>query len=127
MDQSKKRITVYYDGACPSCIKDRESYEKMVGKSGEAVCWFDITGQDEQLRNIGIDPYKAMTELHVRDEHQQVLSELDAYILLMNRVPRLKPLAWLINLPVVRPALSILYRWMVKRRLKASGRLVLKK
>ncbi|MCP5244671.1 MAG: DUF393 domain-containing protein [Burkholderiales bacterium] len=123
MDRSKNKITVYYDGACSSCVKDRESYEKMASKAGEDVCWFDITGQDEQLRNLGIDPYKAMTELHVSDQHQNVLSELDAYILLMSRVPRLKPLAWLIGLPVIRPLLSMLYRGMVERRLKASGRL----
>ncbi|SFP82906.1 Predicted thiol-disulfide oxidoreductase YuxK, DCC family [Nitrosomonas cryotolerans] len=123
MNQSKKKITVYYDGACPSCIKDRKNYEKLAGKEGEDVCWFDITGQDAHLRDIGIDPYKAMTELHVRDERQQVFSELDAYILLMARVPRLKPLAWFIGLPVIRPLLSSLYRWMVNRRLGKSGRL----
>ena len=120
-DQGK--ITVYYDGACPSCIKDRENYEKMAGEAGKDVCWFDITRQEEQLRQQGIDPYKAMTELHVRNERQEVFSELDAYILLMQRVPRLKPFAWLIGLPVIRTALSMVYRWMVKRRLKASGRL----
>ncbi|HNP26505.1 MAG TPA: DUF393 domain-containing protein [Nitrosomonas sp.] len=123
MDQSNEKITVYYDGACPSCVKDRESYEKMAGKASEDVCWFDITGQDAQLRGIGIDPHKAMTELHVRDEHQRVVSELDAYILLMQRVPRLKPLAWLISLPVIRPMLSALYRWMVRKRLKKTGRI----
>lgn len=123
MSYDKKKIIVYYDGACPSCIKDRESYEAMSGKAGEDVCWFDITGQDEELRKIGIDPHKAMTELHVRDENQQILSELDAYIVLMKRVPKFKPLAWLIGLPVIRPLLSRLYQWMVKRRLKASGRL----
>jgi predicted DCC family thiol-disulfide oxidoreductase YuxK len=123
MSQSEEKITVFYDGACPSCIKDRKSYEKMAGKDGEDVCWFDITGQDTKLREIGIDPHKAMTELHVRNEHQQILSELDAYILLMKRVPRMKPLAWLIGLPVIRPLLSSLYRRMVNRRLKESGRL----
>jgi len=123
MDKSSKKITVYYDGACPSCIKDRDSYENMAGKEGGDVCWFDITGQEEQLRDIGIDPYKAMTELHVRDEQHRVFSELGAYILLMQRVPRLKPLAWLIGLPVIRPVLSSLYRWMVKRRLKKTGRI----
>ncbi|SER68184.1 Predicted thiol-disulfide oxidoreductase YuxK, DCC family [Nitrosomonas sp. Nm51] len=123
MDQTEKKITVYYDGACPSCIKDREDYEKMSGEASAEIDWFDITGQDDQLRSIGIDPRKAKTELHVRAENQHVYSELDAYILLMNRVPRLKPLAWLIGLPVIRPILSSLYRWMVRRRLKASGRL----
>lgn len=123
MNQSKDKITVYYDGACPSCIKDRKSYEQLAGKGSEDVCWQDISGQDSHLRDIGIDPYKAMTELHVRDENEQIFSELDAYILLMSRVPRLKPVAWLIGLPVIRPILSSLYRWMVNRRLKRSGRL----
>mgnify|MGYP000489421700 CR=1 FL=1 len=123
MSQGDKKITVFYDGACPSCIKDRQSYEEMAGKDGENVCWFDITGEDVHLREIGIDPRKAMTELHVRNEHQQIISELDAYILLMKRVPCMKPLAWLVGLPVIRPLLSSLYRWIVKRRLKESGRL----
>ena len=123
MSQSEEKITVFYDGACSSCIKDRKDYEKMAGKGREYVCWFDITGQDTHLRDIGIDPHKAMTELHVRDEHQQIVSELDAYILLMKRVPLMKPLAWLIGLPVIRPLLSSFYRRMVNRRLKESGRL----
>ncbi len=123
MKEEKQNITVYYDGACPSCIKDRKNYEKLAGESGEDVCWFDITGQEAHLRDIGINPQKALFELHVRDEHQQIVSELDAYILLMSRVSLLKPLAWLIGLPVIRPLLSSLYHRMVSRRLKKSGRL----
>lgn len=123
MSEEKKKITVYYDGACSSCIKDRENYERLAGKEGEDVCWFDITGQNDHLHDIGIDPRKALSELHVRDERQQIVSELDAYILLMSRVSLLKPLAWLIGLPVIRPLLSSLYHWMVNRRLKKSGRL----
>ena len=123
MSEEKPKIIVYYDGACPSCIKDRESYERLAGKDGEDVCWFDISGQDAQLRDMGIDPHKALSELHVRDEYQQIGSELDAYILLMSRVSLLKPLAWLIGLPVIRPLLASLYHRMVNRRLKKSGRL----
>jgi len=123
MSEEKKKITVYYDGACPSCVRDRQSYEKLAGKSGEEVCWFDITGQEDQLREIGIDPHKAVSELHVQDEQQRIVSELDAYIVLMSRVPLLKPVAWLIGLPVIRPLVSSLYHWMVNRRLKKTGRL----
>lgn len=123
MREGKEKITVYYDGACHSCIKDRENYEKLAGKNGENVCWFDITGQDEHLRDIGIDPRLALTQLHVRDERREIVSELDAYIVLMSRVFLLKPLAWFIGLPVIRPLLSSLYHWMVKRRLEKSGRL----
>jgi predicted DCC family thiol-disulfide oxidoreductase YuxK len=75
------------------------------------------------LRETGIDPHKALTELHVKDEKQQILSEMDAYILLMSKVPLLKPLAWLIGMPLIRPLLARIYHRQVNRRLRRSGRL----
>ena len=118
-----RKITVYYDGACPACVRDRENYEKLAGITASDVHWFDITGKDEELLALGIDPHKALTELHVRDDRNQVHVELDAYILLMNKVLYLKPLAWLISLPVIRPTISHLYHWKVNRRLIEDGRL----
>jgi predicted DCC family thiol-disulfide oxidoreductase YuxK len=123
MSDNKAEIKVYYDGACPKCIRDRSIYQKLAGKAAENVCWIDITGQEEQLRKIGIDPHKALTELHVQDESQRIVSEMDAYILLMSKVPLLKPLAWLIRLPIIRPLLAAIYHWQVNRRLRRSGRL----
>ncbi|WP_434110870.1 thiol-disulfide oxidoreductase DCC family protein [Methylocaldum sp. GT1TLB] len=123
MNEDQGKITVYYDGACPRCVRERRRYERLAGKSGERVCWFDITGREDRLREIGIDPRKALTELHVRDENGRIASELDAYVLLLERVAFLRPLAWLIGLPVIRPLLARLYHKMVIRRLKKSGRL----
>lgn len=123
MNEDKDKIVVYYDGACPSCVRDRRNYEKLAGKAAEQVCWIDITGREDELREIGIDPHKALTELHVRDENRQIRSELDAYILLMGKAPLLKPLAWLIGMPIIRPLLARLYHWTVIRRLRRSGRL----
>jgi predicted DCC family thiol-disulfide oxidoreductase YuxK len=74
-----------------------------------------------QLRKLGIDPQKALTELHVKDENGRVVSELDAYILLMGKVLLLKPIAWFIGLPLIRPFLAKIYHWQVNRRLKARG------
>ena len=123
MSETEHPITVFYDGACPSCVRDRQHYEKWAGQADAPVCWFDITGQDERLRELGIDPRKALTELHVLDEHRQIRSELDAYILLLAKIPWLKPLAWFIGRPWIRPWLARLYRWSVQRRLRRSGRL----
>ena len=123
MSETEHPITVFYDGACPSCVRDRQHYEKWAGQADTPVCWFDITGQDERLRELGIDPRKALTELHVLDEHRQIRSELDAYILLLAKIPWLKPLAWFIGRPWIRPWLARLYRWSVQRRLRRSGRL----
>lgn len=123
MNDTDPPITVFYDGACPRCVRDRAQYERWAGPAGARVCWFDITGQDDRLRALGIDPHRALTELHVLDKHQRLRSELDAYIVLLEKVPRLKPLAWLIGRPGIRPWLARLYRWSVERRLRRSGRL----
>ncbi len=114
-------LTVYYDGACPKCIRDRDTYQKLSGATDQQVCWFDITGQENRLCELGIDPQQALAELHVRDAEGRIVSELDAYILLMAKVPTLKPLAWLIGLPVIRPLLAKIYHWQVNRRLRRRG------
>jgi predicted DCC family thiol-disulfide oxidoreductase YuxK len=123
MKQDKTRISVYYDGACPQCVKDRRNYEQLSVKSKDDIQWIDITGKESLLRSIGIDPRKALMELHVKDENQQILSEIDAYVLLMSRVPLLRPLSRVIGLPLVRPMLSRVYHWRVNRRLRHTGRL----
>lgn len=115
------KLVVYYDGACPKCIRDRRNYEKLAGRHAKNVYWFDITGQEKRLHELGIDPQKALMELHVSDANGRVVSELDAYILLMNKVPLLKPVAWLISLPLIRPLLAALYHRQVNRRLKKRG------
>lgn len=114
----QNQVTVYYDGACPKCVRDRKNYEKLSGEARGDVCWFDITGQEERLRELGIDPQKALRELHVQDASGRTYSELDAYILLMQKVPVLNPLARAIGLPVIRPLLAHIYHWQVNRRLK---------
>jgi len=123
MTKHARHITVYYDASCPKCVKDRQNYEHMAGASASDVCWMDITDHDDALQDLGIDPRLALTELHVQDKQGRILSEIDAYILLMQRVPRLRALAWLISLPVIRPVCAFLYHRMVIRRLRKEGRL----
>ncbi|WP_148861069.1 thiol-disulfide oxidoreductase DCC family protein [Marinobacter fonticola] len=123
MSQTDSPLTVFYDGACPRCRADRRRYERLAGSSSHRVQWLDITGREGQLRRLGIDPEDALRELHVRDAQGDIHRELDAYRLLMARVPLLRPLAWLIQLPGLRSLLSRLYRTLVLRRLRRSGRL----
>ena len=123
MTASEDRLRVFYDGACPSCVRDRKFYERLAGRTGDAVEWVDITGRDEELKQLGIDPVAALQELHVEDGRGNIHRELDAYILLILRVWLLKPLAWLIGLPVIRPALAKLYHRWVGERLERTGRL----
>lgn len=123
MAEYRQRLRVYYDGSCPTCIRDRRQYEKLAGRAAGNVEWVDITGRDEELEAAGIDPDDALQELHVEDGDGRIHRELDAYILLMSRAPVLKPLAWLIGLPLIRPLLARAYHGMVTRRLERTGRM----
>jgi len=117
-------ITVFYDQSCPSCVKDRAFFERLAGKKRAAhFIWFDITSQDKALIQLGIDPFTAMRELHIKDAEDVIHSEMDAYSLLMKQVPLLMPLGWLISLPLIKPTLSFIYRKLVDRRLVCEGRL----
>lgn len=122
MKNTEQKVTVYYDGSCPRCIQDRNHYRKLSGEQGASVCWVDITGREKQLQQLGIDPVKALTELHVKTASGKIVSELDAYIVLMRRVRLLKPLAYVIGLPFIRPLLARYYHYSVAKRLRRSGR-----
>jgi predicted DCC family thiol-disulfide oxidoreductase YuxK len=123
MNTDPVNITVFYDGSCPKCVKDRRFYERLAGQCADQITWFDITDQDDHLKHLGIDPIKALSELHLQLTNGKIISELDAYIVLMERVWLLNCIAWLISLPVIRPYLANIYHQRVQRRLKASGRI----
>ena len=89
MSDQRQPLTVYYDGACPDCVEDRETYERMATDDAN-VHWYDITGKGDELRERGIDPERALRELHVEDASGKIHRELDAYQLLMRRAPRLR-------------------------------------
>lgn len=119
------KLIVFYDGACPRCVKDRARYESWFGwlrkEVGEQQCgqvdWFDITGQEETLRRWGIDPVQALRELHVRDQNGKIHRELDAYILLLSQIWWCKPVVWLMTFKWIKAWLSAVYRRNVDARL----------
>lgn len=123
MRTQQHNITIFYDGACPSCIRDRKRYEWLSGKRVEDVNWFDITDKDNELCQLGIDPKRALSELHIQTEDGQIVSEIDAYIILMQRTRWLQPLAFILKLPMVKPLLAMLYHYVVNRRLERTGRI----
>lgn len=127
MSSARKIIRVFYDQACPSCRKDRVFYEGLTQSNQESVEWIDANDPSACLIDKGIEPRQALLKLFIEIENEdgskEILSELDAYIVLMQRTRLLKPLSILIGLPVIRPILSWLYKTWVRNRLKKQGRL----
>ncbi len=66
MTAPEDQLRVFYDGACPSCVKDRKRYEQLAGRTGESVEWVDITGRDDELKQRGIEPEAALQELQAQ-------------------------------------------------------------
>ena len=121
--KNNKKITVFYDRSCPSCVKDRTLFESIAGKRAMLFDWFDITDQDEALKRQGIEPFDALRELHIKDTNGHIYSAMDAYSLMMRQVPYLKPLGFMICWPIIKPLLSYWYRRWVDKRLTCEGRL----
>ena len=114
-------LKVYYDAVCPICRRERKRYEQLAGNA-TSVEWVDVTSNADRLRERGIDPQAALLSLHVEDPQGGLHDGIDAYILLMQRVPLLKPLAWLLGLPGLKGVLAWGYRHWVRRRLAREGR-----
>ncbi|MDN6298260.1 MAG: DUF393 domain-containing protein [Halomonas sp.] len=121
--QQATLLYVYYDGACPICRRDRARYERWAGETGKSVVWCDLNRYGEHLRLIGVEPDVALMSLHVEDANGQLYEGIDAYVLLMKRVPRLRPAAFCMALPGVKGVLKAFYRRWVRRRLESEGRL----
>lgn len=95
-------IKVYYDAACPRCVRDRARYRHLAGRRADSVVWLDANEQQEALRARDIEPEAALRSLHVEDREGHIHHGLDAYILLMEPVPLLRPLARFLGLPNLR-------------------------
>jgi predicted DCC family thiol-disulfide oxidoreductase YuxK len=116
-----KKVKVFYDGACPSCQRDRRWYDFFARKN--SVDWCDITGRDDELRQQGIDPDDALTQLHVENAEGRIVNDIEAYQLLFDRILIFKPVAWLMGLPWIKEWLRLVYRKWVNKRLTKEGRL----
>lgn len=117
------KVTVLYDGACPTCIKDRQWYEKLVSIKNSPIIWCDFNCHQELLEKFAISHFAAMTELHLIVDDKQVVKSIAAYILLLEQIIYLKPIAWLMKIPFIYNILQSYYHQRVQKRLKKTGRL----
>ena len=115
-------INVYYDAQCPLCRKERRRYERWSGRRAAEIGWLDVSEHEQTLREKGVAPAMALRSLHIETAQGQLIEGIDAYRLLMKRIPLLVPIAWIISLPGIKPGLRTLYDVWVKRRLKKQGR-----
>lgn len=91
-------LTIFYDGTCPLCRKEMDALRLY--DEGEQLVLVDINS-DAFSAHPDIDPQKAMTILHAKDDTGSVLLGLDVTAAAWKAVGK-KPWVQCLRWPVIR-------------------------
>ncbi|MFG6667582.1 thiol-disulfide oxidoreductase DCC family protein [Halomonas sp. HNIBRBA4712] len=121
-ENQREPIRVFYDARCPLCRRERRRFERLAGRRGDDIAWCDVTEHEQTLAARGVSRDTALRSLHIELENGRLIEGIDAYRLLMKRIPWLVPGAYIIGLPGIKQGLRRYYDHWVEKRLKRQGR-----
>ena len=75
----RSELTVYYNGECPVCRHEIESYRRVADRHEADIAWRDITADAAALAEIGMSEDQAARRLHVADGTGRLLAGVDAF------------------------------------------------
>lgn len=116
-----KKVTVFYDGACPLCAREIGFYRKRT--NAEVVDWVDVSQCAGDTVAPGLSKADAMARFHVIGADGTLVSGGDAFRELWRVLPAFRlwsrlfgtrPLAWMLNTVydlflTARPALQAVF------------------
>jgi predicted DCC family thiol-disulfide oxidoreductase YuxK len=87
-----RAVEVFYDGACPLCRAEIDTYRRMDG--AETVAWRDVAAGDgpPEIANEA-----ALARFHARRADGALISGFRAFLAVWRANPRLAPLARLLD------------------------------
>ncbi|MFK7993881.1 MAG: thiol-disulfide oxidoreductase DCC family protein [Granulosicoccus sp.] len=90
-----QKFTVYFDGACPLCSKEIDTYRKLSG--AEELFWVDAAHCDADLLGQDLQGDAALARMHVRDESGRLISGAAAFAAIWARLPKTRLLGRLLG------------------------------
>ena len=105
-----KKSTVIYNGDCPICSREIDVYRDHVTKAGGSLGFVDLNRVD--LGAFGLTAADAARRLYVVRGHE-LLSGVDAFLLLWRETPGFQWLARGAGLPGVRQIAGLVYEWVL--------------
>jgi predicted DCC family thiol-disulfide oxidoreductase YuxK len=109
-------LTVYYNGGCPICSAEIDHYRRRAERSGEAIAWVDIAGDDRAEADTGLDRESLKRRLYARLPDGRLVGGVDAFEAVWDRVPGFAPLSRLLRWGPTRTMADAVYE-----RLLAPG------
>lgn len=102
------RLKVFYDGACPLCVREIGFYRRLRGS--ENINWVDIAVGNGSDVAPGLSQCSALERLHVEDEKGNVHAGARAFAKMWEALPRFRLLGRFVQLPGVDWVVEGLYR-----------------
>lgn len=116
---SDTAIDVFYDGACPVCVREVRMIRRL-DRRGK-VAFTDIAAPDFDPATAGIPMDALMARIHGRLPDGTVVKEVEVFRVIYSAIG----FSWLValtRLPGIRQVLDVLYRWFARNRVRLFGR-----
>ena len=99
-------IEILYNGRCPICSAEITHYREQAEAVQAPLSFTDL--HDADLEGWGLDVDQATRRLHAREDGR-ILSGFPAFLIIWRELPRLRWLARVLSLPVLRPLADLGY------------------
>lgn len=112
-------IDVLYNRACPICRAEISHYEARADATGAPLTFQDLNTAD--LGTWRMTPDQAMRRMHARTPDGTIVSGVEAFALIWERLPRYGWLARLIRVPGIKGIAAFGYNriaapWLYRRQ-----------
>lgn len=118
--QATPSLTIWYDGACPLCIREIALMRRLDRRG--ALAFLDLTKAEPEA--CPLDRALLLARFHVRTREGRLLDGAAAFAAVWREIPLLRPLGEVARLPGVLWLLERLYRRFlaVRPRMQAWAR-----
>lgn len=113
------KTEVLYNGRCPICSAEIAQYRKQANDAGADLSFTDL--HDADLSSWNLSPEQATRRLHIRQQGH-IISGFPAFLLLWRELPRMRWLARLFSLPLLRQIAELGYNHVAAPMLYAMHR-----
>lgn len=118
-------LTVFYNGSCPVCQLEISHYVKMADQhSITTLAFTDLAEQPNALARYSLRADQAKRRLYAETAGEALMSGIDSFIAIWERLPWYRGLAGVARLPGLRHVAALVYdfvavpllAWLNRRR-----------
>jgi len=101
-------LTVFYDGACPLCLREIAYYRQRTPL--RPIRWMDVSTEDPEDSGTALSQCDAMRRFHVMDTDGALKSGAAAFAVLWQHYPGWRIFGHIVALPGIHYGAEMMYR-----------------